>query len=375
FETFILKSFSDYSPVDERFESLFNSYYNSVGQPFPRHRRGLLSRPTVGQTITYRRRVDEAIERVSERISADENLLSVMETGLNHEQQHQELMWTDIKHVLSCNPMDVSMFLTPPPASHAIEHDFVMLPQSIQQIGHCGDGFCFDNETPRHRVLLPEVSMGNRLITNGEYLEFVTEGGYARPEFWLSLGWSWVQDSGAVAPLYWQNRHGTWMNYTLSGIQPIDLDAPVSHLTYVEADAYARYRSITDKQAIRLPTEFEWETFALDREVHDPVDPFDCGHGPHPVFSNPDSQSDVAGLYGSVWQWTSSSYSPYPGYRPPDGALGEYNGKFMCNQYVLRGSSCATSAGHARLTYRNFFPYDAQWQYTGLRLARDESRR
>ena len=395
FETFVLKSIDGYQPVDPLFEYLFNSYYNTVGNQFPRDRRGLLSRPTVTQTLDYRHAVDRAMSAHADAID-DAGLHETIDIGLHHEQQHQELMWTDIKHVLSCNPMDIAIFESLPPSPKCSPTTFTRLPESICEIGHRGEGFCFDNELPRHRVLTPDVAIADRLVTAGEYRQFIEDGGYRRPEFWLSAGWSAVQAGCWNAPLYWRLASASPVSdspvsdspasneststrdatrYTLAGRRPIDDDAPITHLSYVEADAYARYVAIRDNQPVRLPTEFEWERHASEIENGGghPSSSAACEDDGVETVEPVGATGDAVDLFGQVWQWTCSSYAAYPGYRPPAGAIGEYNGKFMCNQYVLRGSSVATSPGHARMTYRNFFPHDARWQFTGLRLARDES--
>ncbi len=365
FETFILKRFPHYAPVSDQFEYLFNSYYNTVGDQFPRDQRGHLTRPTVAEILEYRDIVDERIDDHLGREHAwNRGLLDILELGLHHEQQHQELMLTDIKHVFSRNP------LLPAHVAgelHAVEpprQRWIAFSAGLHEIGHDGDGFAFDNESPRHRVFVEPFELSNRLVTNGEYLQFVEDGGYERPELWLSLGWNHIRQNDWVLPLYWQRRDDQLFEFTLGGFKELDESQPVTHLSYFEADAYARWADA------RLATEAEWEVasgqhpvngmsaeayFEIDAPVH-PNHSGECG--------------DFRSLFGSTWQWTASSYSAYPGYRPPNGALGEYNGKFMCNQYVLRGSSCATSRDHARRTYRNFFPPDARWQFSGIRLAR-----
>ena len=365
FETFCLKSFSDYRPADSRFEYLFNSYYNTVGDQFPRDRRGLLSRPTVEEIIDYRCQVDQQMTDCLQRESQlSERLLQIVELGLQHEQQHQELMLTDIKHVFSCNPIYPALLegeveATDPPACQWVDHA-----EGLQEIGHVGQGFSFDNESPRHRVFLEPFQLSCRLATNGELLEFIDDGGYQRPELWLSLGWSHIQQHGWTAPIYWIRQDGKWYEFTLGGLQPLNLSLPATHVSYYEADAFARW------SGARLPSEAEWEVAAGDQPIdaRSVADVIDDQRPPHP--SHRGRCGDFHAMFGSVWQWTSSSYAAYPGYQPPTGALGEYNGKFMCNQYVLRGSSCVTPPDHARCTYRNFFPTDARWQFTGIRLAK-----
>ncbi len=367
FETFILKPRTpDYRPISEHYAFLFNSYYNAAGPMHARPQRGLISRPTVRETYTYRQHVDRAMHQLLE--SSDEPALAKLEPlvvlGLNHEQQHQELMLTDIKHAFWMNPLR-PVFQSEKPALDAVTtamewRDFEA---ELYSIGHDGQGFCFDNETPRHRVFVQPFSLANRLVTNEEYLAFMQDDGYQRPELWLSLGWTAVNERGWKAPLYWEQREGDWWLMSLAGMRPVRRCEPVCHLSYFEVDAYARWAGV------RLPTEAEWEVAAQAPPVEGHF--AESGYF-HPVPATaPACANSLCQMYGDLWQWTQSSYSPYPGYRPPPGALGEYNGKFMCNQYVLRGASCATPRSHARRTYRNFFPPDARWQFTGLRLAKD----
>ncbi|MEZ6100174.1 MAG: ergothioneine biosynthesis protein EgtB [Pirellulaceae bacterium] len=378
FETFLLKpNLPDYQSPNANFEYLFNSYYNTVGKQYPRSKRGLLSRPTVDEVFAYRREVDARMlefldSAAAGRISPPQNWVEIVELGLHHEQQHQELMLTDIKHVLSCNPL-YPVFAArqdvPNATKAATPLSWTDHAQGVYEIGDATPGFAFDNERPRHRVLVERYGIARRLTTNGEIMEFIADGGYRRPEHWLSAGWATVQEQGWEAPLYWLERDGIWMQFTLSGLRPVETDEPVCHVSYYEADAYARW------QGHRLPTEAEWEIIAVDsdddRTAMAQGNFADSGHY-HPLAASPSALSQrPKQLFGDVWEWTSSSYAAYPGYRPADGALGEYNGKFMCNQYVLRGGSCATPAGHVRATYRNFFPPDARWQFSGIRLARD----
>ncbi|MEZ6110082.1 MAG: ergothioneine biosynthesis protein EgtB [Pirellulaceae bacterium] len=382
FETFVLKeSDSHYQPFHESYEYLFNSYYNGVGQQFPRDQRGLLSRPTVSEVMQYRRFVDERImELLDGPLEQIASLLPIVELGLHHEQQHQELIVTDIKHVLSRNPL-LPTFREAKQGSPERRAKFGGEPRSLDwlereggvyEIGfRPGDdsnsmGFAFDNESPRHAALLHPYRLASRLVTCGEYLRFMEDQGYQRPELWLSLGWQMVCEQRWDAPLYWFRKDGSWWQFTLSGARLVDADEPVCHISYFEADAYARWCDA------RLPTEFEWEVVA--RDAVEPGEDVTCYNllerGQfHPCPATPTAPLPCQ-IYGDVWQWTASPYSPYPGYRPPDGAIGEYNGKFMCNQFVLRGGSCATPADHIRPTYRNFFPPSARWQFTGMRLAR-----
>ncbi|QDV64448.1 ergothioneine biosynthesis protein EgtB [Crateriforma conspicua] len=366
FETFVLADRCDAPVADESFRYLFNSYYNTVGDQFPRHQRGLLSRPTVREVMGYRRDVDDAVVTLLRNADVvDESLARVIELGLNHEQQHQELMLTDIKHAFAQNPLYPAHVDAACGPCDAPELQWISSDGGVVNMGCTGDRFCFDNELPQHRVFLEPFQIANRLVTNAEYQQFIEDGGYQDPRHWLSAGWATVQQQGWTNPIYWIRQGERFDEFTLGGRQPIDPEAPVAHLSYFEADAFARW------SRARLPTEAEWETVAREPSPDDPTsgECIDARRPVHPTHGTP-SASGVSGLYGTLWQWTSSSYGPYPGYTPPEGALGEYNGKFMCNQYVLRGSSCATSPGHARRTYRNFFGPDARWQFTGIRLAR-----
>ena len=381
FETFLLSKDPKYLPFDTSYRYVFNSYYNGVGEQFPRHRRGLLSRPTLDQVWKYREHVDAHMVRWLTDGSQSADDFRVLETGLHHEQQHQELMLTDILHALSIHPAhpkyreagsrakidgSAARCSEQVPEQKIPEHRWVELPESIVQIGHDGDGFAFDNETPRHRRLQCQSTIGSRLVTNGEYAEFIEAGGYERPQWWLSAGWATVQSGGWAHPLYWIRRNDDWYRFSLEGLVPLDRSAPVSNVSYFEADAYARFRDA------RLPTECEWET-AIRNDLPDEHAQFEHqrdGETLQPQHTSV-SEASISGAFGSLWQWTSSAYDAYPGYRPPPGAIGEYNGKFMCGQFVLRGSSLATSPGHSRISYRNFFPPDARWQFTGIRLAQD----
>ena len=370
FETFVLQAAdAGYQRYDDAFEVLFNSYYNTVGKQFPRPQRGLLSRPTVGEVFAYRRHVDELTSALLRQADPgrDAELLRVIELGLHHEQQHQELMLTDIKHVLSCNPLfpayDASLARKPEMAVDSTELLWHAYDEQVAEIGHVGSGFSFDNESPRHRVFLHDFELADRLITNGEFLEFINDGGYKTPQLWLSAGWATVQENGWQAPLYWQQQEGEWMQFTLAGLQHLNLAEPVCHVSYFEADAYARWAGA------RLPTEFEWEFAASELPLAGNFADARYFH-PTPASEPGESNNTPRQIFGDVWEWTASQYTAFPGYQPPDGALGEYNGKFMCNQFVLRGGSCATSQSHMRPTYRNFFPPDARWQFSGFRLAR-----
>ena len=375
FETFIVKVWAPrYRSEVPQYAYLFNSYYNAAGDMHRRDLRGLISRPTVAETYRFRESIDECVMKLLQ--DADEARLAeiepVLTLGLHHEQQHQELLITDIKHVFSQNPLYPVFRETETESNNervAAQH-FVEFDEAVVSIGHDGNGFSYDNEGPRHRALVPSFSLSNRLITNGEYLAFVEAGGYTRPEFWLSLGWTTVNEQRWQAPLYWVQRDGAWWNFTLSGFRPVNDAEPVTHISYFEADAYANW------DGARLPTEFEWEHasagLAMDGNFVDTgrFHPAPASDG----AGSPSSRNGSAGLqqmFGDVWEWTRSAYLPYPGYRAVPGALGEYNGKFMCNQMVLRGGSCATSRDHIRATYRNFFQPEKRWQFTGIRLARD----
>jgi len=365
FETFILEgNVPGYEPFDPRFRFLFNSYYYQVGPMYFRPERGLLSRPTVKDVFAYRRHVDEAVasflETGGERVL---ELEPIVVLGLHHEQQHQELLLTDIKHVMSVNPLD-PVYRERPEESEREVHPpaWRLVPEGLEEFGHAGPGFAFDNEGPRHRVFLPAFLIADRLVTNGEYLAFLADGGYQRPELWLSDGWAAVEREGWRAPLYWREEDGVWTQFTLHGRCAVREDEPVCHVSHYEADAYARWAGA------RLPTEFEWERVAREEPVEGNLLESDRRH-PAPLADTPEGR--MAQAFGDVWEWTRSSYSPYPGYAPPAGALGEYNGKFMSGQMVLRGGSCATPRSHIRATYRNFFPPHARWQFAGFRLARD----
>jgi ergothioneine biosynthesis protein EgtB len=366
FETFLLRGLPGYRAFDDQFNYLFNSYYESIGPQFPRPQRGLISRPGLDQIREYRRYVDSQMGTWFDQADVSDAQAYVVEVGLNHEQQHQELILTDIKHLLSCNPTLPAYRSAPIAPTGRAADDWIHIETGLYDAGHAGPGFAFDNESPRHSVYLQDFALANGLVTCGEYLEFIDDGGYRRPEHWLSLGWQTVGQQKWDAPLYWLNRDGKWFQFTLAGLQPLNRDWPVCHLSYFEADAFARWAGA------RLPTEFEWEVAAAQTGANDGQ--FVDGLLEHDLAIHPtgfaESKTGQSSLLGGAWQWTSSSYAAYPGYRPSDGALGEYNGKFMCNQYVLRGGSVATSADHMRVTYRNFFPPDARWQFSGIRLAR-----
>jgi ergothioneine biosynthesis protein EgtB len=355
FETFILEPREPgFRPHDPAFRVLFNSYYNGVGAKHPRAQRGLLTRPTLADVHAYRADVDARMLRLMAAAPDDAELAALVELGLQHEQQHQELILTDVKHLLSRNPTYPPYLDSPLPASGPVEPlSWIDFDGGLAEIGHAGDGFGFDNESPRHRQYLAPFALASRLVTNGEYLEFMAAGGYRDPSLWLSDGWDLVANGTLAEPLYWVRDGERLREFTLHGLQALDLARPVTHVSLYEADAYARWRGA------RLPTEFEWEFAARDAALT-------CGDL-HPRAAG---SAGLAQMFGECWQWTASSYAPYAGFVPAAGAIGEYNGKFMVNQYVLRGSSCATPHGHARASYRNFFPAGARWQFTGIRLAR-----
>ncbi len=365
FETFLLRDYDpSYKLLNETYPYLFNSYYVSAGNRWTRANRGLLSRPTVADVYQYRRYVDEHMLNFLEKIDEDtaQEITPLMDIGFNHEQQHQELMLTDIKYNFSINPL-YPVYRPYKTVKHGRipTLGWVAYEAGVYHIGHHGDGFIFDNEAPRHRVFAERFQLSNRLITNGEFMEFIQDGGYEKTLLWLSMGWDAVQTNGWQAPLYWEKVDGTWYHYTLAGLRELDLDEPVTHVSYYEADAFARWAGA------RLPTEAEWEIAAQPLPIQGNF--VDDRHY-HPIPLNEPPTAFPAQMYGDVWEWTASHYSPYPGYEPAPGSIGEYNGKFMANQFVLRGGSCATMANHIRPTYRNFFPGHARWQFMGFRLAK-----
>ena len=372
FETFILSPLKPgYRVFDASFGYLFNSYYDAVGARHPRPQRGLLTRPSAAQVRDYRAHVDRAL--IDFIAAADDKqwrlAAPLIVLGINHEQQHQELLLTDILHLLSLNPLKPAYRSDSTPAfsSAAIPPlSWIAFPGGVNEIGFAGDGFAFDNEGPRHQVLLPPFRLASRLTTNGEWKAFIADGGYRRPELWLSDGWAAVQAEGWTAPLYWQEQDGSGdvLGMTLWGLKRIDDAAPVCHVSYYEADAFARWAGK------RLPTEAEWEIAAKDVALAGNT--LGPGHlEPRPVRDEAARPQELRQMIGDVWEWTRSPYQPYPGFTPAPGAVGEYNGKFMCNQFVLRGGSCATPEGHVRTTYRNFFYPHQRWQFSGVRLAED----
>ncbi len=368
FETFVVKQWvTGYRSEVPEYAYLFNSYYNAAGSMHRRDLRGLISRPTVQETFRFRESIDQCVTQLVE--GADEALFAELEQivilGIHHEQQHQELLVTDIKHVFAQNPLHpvfdqrenaiVSGKVAP--------MRFLEFDEATVEIGYAGADFSYDNEGPRHRALVLPFSLAHRTVTNGEYRAFIEAGGYSRSEYWLSLGWTTVQEQQWEAPLYWEQRDGQWWNFTLSGFRPVEDSEPVTHLSYFEADAYANW------DGARLPTEFEWERASAGLAIEGNFVDQQCFH---PTPANAAGEG-LQQMFGDTWEWTRSAYLPYPGYRAAPRAPGEYNGKFMCNQMVLRGGSCATSQNHMRATYRNFFQPEKRWQFTGLRLARDLS--
>jgi ergothioneine biosynthesis protein EgtB len=366
FETFLLEdALPGYRPFDPAYRVLFNSYYHSVGEQYPRPRRGLLSRPTLEQVLEYRSYVDKRVLGLMEAPGGlSDPLAEVVELGLHHEQQHQELILTDVKHLLSCNPLRPAYQEAPPPTPVRVSPvGWHRYEGGLCWIGSDGPGFSFDNEGPRHRVFLEAFELASRPVTNGEFLAFMEDGGYERPDHWLSDGWAAVQKHGWRAPFYWEQRDGGWWLMTLSGLREVHAEEPVCHVSLYEADAFARWAGA------RLPSEAEWELAAAEAPIEGGFADDGLLH-PAPAHASGRTNGPVQ-LFGDVWEWTQSPYGPYPGYRPPPGAFGEYNGKFMSNQLVLRGGSCATPRSHIRATYRNFFFPDTRWQFSGLRLARD----
>ena len=341
FETFILEAMEEgFTPYHADFRFLFNSYYNGIGARHPRAQRGLLTRPSMPEVLAWRENVDARIARLLETQADNAALAGLIELGLQHEQQHQELILTDLQHLLSHNALNPAYRSNRPARVAASPMTMIAFDGGVVHTGFDGDGFCFDNELPRHRQFLEPYLLADRLVTNGEFAQFIAAGGYRDPSLWLSEGWDVVSTQGWMQPLYWRGAPGQWQEFSLHGLHDLDPDKPVTSISLYEADAYAHWRGM------RLPTEGEWEHAATGKDA-----------------------ALLRQMTGHCWQWTSSSYAPYPGYAPAAGALGEYNGKFMLNQYVLRGASSATPDGHARASYRNFFPAGARWQMSGLRLA------
>ena len=377
FETFVLERFErHFRPFNAGFRVLFNSYYNAVGDKHPRAQRGMISRPSLQEVMAYRQQVDRRMQAlISQRPELDaisrQDLNQLVTLGLHHEQQHQELLLTDIKHALSLNPARPAYARRWPLTGISPQaHGWVRYAGGLLEHGHvpATDGpFAFDNETPRHKVFTAPFEIGDRLVTNGEMMGFMEDGGYGRPELWLAMGWDWLEQSASRMPLYWHREsEGGFSNFTLHGEVGIDANTPVCHLNYFEADAYARWANA------RLPTEHEWELAA--RSISSAARPAgnlveNAAYHPLPLQERP--HGGPAQMFGDVWEWTQSNYNAYPGFQPWEGLAGEYNGKFMCNQLVLRGGSCVTPQSHIRASYRNFFPPHVQWQFSGIRLARD----
>lgn len=367
FETFILKSFmQNYRPFDPRFYYLFNSYYQQVSEPFPRPKRGLLSRPTVATIYAYRQWVDKALqELITAHTEMDEKINDLLLMGIHHEQQHQELLLMDIKYNFSLHPDYPSYQLSSIAAANPINKlHLIEVAETTAQLGFSGNGFSYDNERPTHACIIPSFCIANRLITNGEYQIFIEEKGYQRPSFWLSDGWDCILKHHWEAPLYWRKIDNEWYEFTLQGLKKLNPDEPVCHVSFFEADAYARWCEM------RLPSEAEWEHFVRLTKV-----PIEEGHFMEKEYFHPSiassSTTQPQQFLGSTWEWTRSMYAPYPGYQSYEGVLGEYNEKFMCNQLVLRGGSCITPKTHIRSTYRNFFQAEKRWPFTGIRLAKD----
>lgn len=369
FETFILKLYADnYQAFDPAYEYLFNSYYNGVGAQFPRAQRGLLSRPSLSSVFAYRQHIDRAISQLLDDIASNtssaEEIATRLELGLQHEQQHQELMLTDLKYCFAQNPLNPVYSTQPLPSQARAEKlQFIDFKPALIEVGAQADGFCFDNELPRHKVYLSPFSFATRLVSNGEYLDFILAQGYQKPEFWLADAWALVQTQAWQHPLYWRQIDGQWYEFSLHGLIPLDLNRPLAFISAYEADAYARWAGA------RLASEFEWEYVCQQQKPHSGQ--FVESGIYQPVAGEAEASQAIQQLIGSAWQWTQSAYSPYPGFKPAKGAIGEYNGKFMCNQLVLKGGSCFTPRSHFRASYRNFFYPQDRWQNTGIRLVKD----
>ncbi|MDF2605026.1 ergothioneine biosynthesis protein EgtB [Sphingomonas sp.] len=360
FETFVLRDHvPGYRLHDRRFPFLFNSYYEAEGRRHARGRRGMVTRPTLDEVRAYRAAVDDAVVAALPTLSPAARTL--VELGCHHEQQHQELLVTDILHLFAENPLEPALWAAAPkvPVAMPAAIEWLEREEAIVEIGHGGAGFAFDCEGPRHRALVAPHAIASRTVTNGEWQQFIADGGYREPRWWLSDGWAWVQREAITAPLYWEERDGVWTRFGLDGRRAVDPAAPVTHVSFFEADAYASWAGA------RLPTEFEWEAAATG---HDPAGGNQMDEA-GPLEPRPSAEGPA--FFGDVWEWTGSAYRPYPGFAPVDGAVGEYNGKFMSGQFVLRGGSCATPRGHARACYRNFFYPHQRWQFTGVRLAKD----
>jgi ergothioneine biosynthesis protein EgtB len=364
FETFILKNYGkNYKPFNEVYPYVFNSYYESIGDRVLRKRRGTLSRPSVEEVYKYRKHVNDLMPEIIASVTENElqKFSFLLELGLQHEQQHQELLVTDIKYIFFCSPFKPAyQKLTQSANAAPIKSEYIKIAGGMHEIGYRGKDFCFDNEIPAHKVYVDDFTIRNTPITNGEYLAFMEDGGYKRFDLWLADGWDIVQRLGWQSPLYWEKMNGAWNEFTLAGMQKVDPNLPVCHISFYEADAFAKWSNE------RLLTEQEWEIAAqqLTKEPYDGN--FLESRSYHPIVGK---GNGVQHLLGNAWEWTSSAYLPYPGYKPYDGALGEYNGKFMMNQMVLRGGSCATPQNHIRASYRNFFQPETRWQFSGIRLS------
>ncbi|AHB48321.1 hypothetical protein W911_07820 [Hyphomicrobium nitrativorans NL23] len=377
FETFVLKPhLPGYRLFDEAFNFCFNSYYEAMGARQPRPARGLLTRPSAARVMDYRAHVDEALERLAERgFETGSDLARLIEIGINHEQQHQELLLSDILALFAVNPLrpayregrartSLSAVGEPSETCGSAAAGWISYDGGLVKIGHAGNGYAWDNESPRHDALVRPFRLADRLVTNGEWLDFMGDGGYRTASVWLADGWAKVNAAGWRAPRYWEEHGNGWHMMTLDGLLPLETAAPVCHVSYYEADAFARWAGF------RLPTEFEWELAGATL----PVEGNTLGtRALRPVPAGARGEASPRQMFGDVWEWTQSAYLPYPGYRPPEGAIGEYNGKFMVSQQVLRGASCATPDGHSRATYRNFFYPHQRWQFAGVRLAAEVS--
>jgi len=368
FETFLLAPHAPgHRPFHETYSYLFNSYYVGAGERHERPLRGVLTRPTLAEVLAYRTCVDEQVLALLEDTSGadDAEIRRIVEIGLHHEQQHQELILTDVKHLFAQNAL-LPAFRPPLSTTSGAPEalGWIDVPEGVHRIGHAGDGFCFDNEQPAHRVFVEPGRIADRLVTNGEYRAFIEDGGYRRPELWLDVGWATVQREGWTAPLYWRGDGDERTEFTLAGERPLCDAEPVAHVSFLEADAFARWAGA------RLPTESEWEVACGSRAV---AGNFVESGRLHPAAAGEPAPEGGRQLFGDLWEWTRSSYAPYPGYRPEPGTLGEYNGKFMCDQIVLRGGSCASARSHLRASYRNFFHAPDRWQFTGIRLAKEPS--
>ncbi len=370
FEAFVLSKVNkNYKSPHPQYNFLFNSYYVQVGERHCRPKRGMISRPTVDEVYNYRAHVDKSMLSLFKDLGDKKfaQVAPVIETGIHHEQQHQELILTDVKHVFAQNPLYPVYKKYRKPSKkisgddQSIERSWKNLDGGIYEIGNDGKGFGYDNEFPRHKTYIEPFSLSSKLVTNAEYMEFIDDGAYSKPELWLSDGWNTIQANEWDAPFYWKKVDDKWHSFTLHGFTEVNMDEPVCHVSFYEAEAYSRW------YGARLPSEFEWEAASAEQKTNGN---FADNENFHPLPLK-NSKKDLNQMYGDVWEWTRSPYSPYPGYKTPIGALGEYNGKFMCNQMVLRGGSCATSRSHVRNCYRNFFPPDSRWQFMGIRLAKD----